>query len=122
MKCTLVPALTGTTSGTGYIAAKTVGELGGIVYLLNRPSARADSALDKLQTEVPNGQFTQVDCDLQDFQSVNAAANEILSTQTKIYCLANNAGIMDNEDMATKDGFDVQMQTNHLSHFLLTAK
>jgi len=34
--------------------------------------------------------------------------------------LCNNAGVMALEDQATKEGYDVQMQTNHLSHFLLT--
>ena len=34
--------------------------------------------------------------------------------------LCNNAGVMALKDQATKDGYDVQMQTNHLSHFLLT--
>jgi len=34
--------------------------------------------------------------------------------------LANNAGVMALADQATGDGYDVQMQTNHLSHFLLT--
>merc|ERR1712232_744150 len=33
-----------------------------------------------------------------------------------------NAGIMGTADEATKDKYDTQMQTNHLSHFLLTAK
>merc|ERR1711963_932280 len=36
--------------------------------------------------------------------------------------LCNNAGIMATKDEATEDGFDTQMQTNHLSHFLLTAE
>jgi len=35
--------------------------------------------------------------------------------------LMNNAGVMGVPDTRTGDGFDVQMQTNHLSHFLLTA-
>jgi NAD(P)-dependent dehydrogenase (short-subunit alcohol dehydrogenase family) len=34
--------------------------------------------------------------------------------------LCNNAGIMAFRDEPTIDGYDVQMQTNHLSHFLLT--
>ena len=37
-----------------------------------------------------------------------------------IYALINNAGIMAMPDEPTVDGFDTQMQTNHLSHFLLT--
>lgn len=41
-------------------------------------------------------------CDLQDFESVRKAAAEIKSQYSKIYCLANNAGIMATPDRATK--------------------
>jgi NAD(P)-dependent dehydrogenase (short-subunit alcohol dehydrogenase family) len=34
--------------------------------------------------------------------------------------LVNNAGVMALPDARTVDGYDVQMQANHLSHFLLT--
>jgi len=114
--------ITGTTSGTGYVAAQTVAEHGGEVVLLNRPSKRVDDSLEKLQSTVPTGKFTCIECDLQDFESVNKACDEIKLKYDKIYCLSNNAGIMATPDEATKDGYDTQMQTNHLSHFLLTAK
>jgi NAD(P)-dependent dehydrogenase (short-subunit alcohol dehydrogenase family) len=78
--------------------------------------------LKKLQLEVPNGKFVIVECDLQDFTSVRNAIQEIKSNYSSIYCLANNAGIMATPDRATIDGYDTQMQTNHLSHFLLTAE
>lgn len=114
--------ITGTTSGTGYIAAQTVAEKGGEVVMLNRKSSRATEALTKLKEAVPNGNFVSIECDLQDFSSVRRAAEEIKSKYKKIYCLANNAGIMATPDKATVDGYDTQMQTNHLSHFLLTAE
>ena len=65
---------------------------------------------------------THVDCDLADFDSVRRAAAQV-AAETKdsgLDCLCNNAGVMALADRATKDGYDVQMQTNHLSHFLLT--
>jgi len=52
--------------------------------------------------------------------SVKAAVEMIKSKYESIDVLCNNAGVMALEDYATKDGYDVQMQTNHLSHFLLT--
>lgn len=115
-------AITGTTSGTGFIAAETVAKHGGEVLLLNRPSPRSVSSLEKLSAAVPKGKFVPIDCDLQDFASVRKAVEEIKARgYTSIYCLSNNAGIMAMPDKRTKgDGFDQQMQTNHLSHFLLT--
>lgn len=88
--------------------------------MLNRPSSRSVASLAKLKEEVPDGKFVPIDCDLQDFVSVRKASEEIKSKYTSLYCLANNAGIMATPDEITSDGFDKQMQTNHLSHFLLT--
>ena len=112
----------GTTSGTGFVAAQTVAEKGGEVVCLNRKSQRVEDATKKLQEAVPNGKFVNIECDLQDFDSVNKAAEEVKSKYKSIYCLACNAGISMTTDTATKDGCDNQMQTNHLSHFILAAK
>lgn len=114
--------ITGTTSGTGFVAAWVVAELGGEVLLLNRPSARVTSSMEQLKSIVPEGKFVNIACDLQDFESVRRAAEEIKSKYKKLYCLSLNAGIAATPDKATKDGYDIQMQTNHLSHFLLTTE
>lgn len=114
--------ITGTTSGTGFVAARTVAELGGEAVLLNRSSDRVDRMLLSLKEAAPDGKFVTIECDLQNFGSVRKAADEIKSRYEAIYCLANNAGIMATPDEATVDGYDTQMQTNHLSHFLLTAE
>jgi NAD(P)-dependent dehydrogenase (short-subunit alcohol dehydrogenase family) len=113
--------ITGTTSGTGFVAAQTAAKHGGEVLLLNRPSQRSVASLEKLKASVPDGKFVPIDCDLQDFSSVRSAVKKIKDKGYKsVFCLANNAGIMATPDRITKDGFDKQMQTNHLSHFLLT--
>lgn len=115
-------AITGTTTGFGYIVAETVASKGANVLLLNRPSERSKVSLAKLQAAVPSASFIAVDCDLQDFDSVKKVAQTIKEDHaiSELYCLASNAGIMALPNQATKDGYDVQMQTNHLSHFLLT--
>lgn len=112
--------ITGTTSGTGFVAAQSVAEKEGTVVLLNRKSQRQVDALEKLKDAVPGGHFLSIECDLQDFASVKKAALDVQSKFMSIYCLACNAGVMMLPDTATKDGYDTQMQTNHLSHFLLT--
>ncbi|GKY97626.1 hypothetical protein MPSEU_000721000 [Mayamaea pseudoterrestris] len=117
-------AITGCTSGTGFILARTSIEKGAKnVLLLNRPSERATKAEAELKTYVKEGSTTNIEtipCDLQDMESVKSAANQIKAKYEAIDVLCNNAGVMALEDMATKDGYDIQMQTNHLSHFLLT--
>jgi len=115
-----IAAVTGTTSGTGYVCARELARLGARVFLLNRPSGRSTAALARLQAEVPGATLDAVDCDLQDFESVRAAARTVRDRVQRLDILCNNAGVMALPDQATKDGYDVQMQTNCLSHFLLT--
>lgn len=113
-------AVTGTTSGTGYVCARELAKRGATVFLLNRPSERADRALSALRNEAPDGKFEAVACDLQDFESVREAAKTIARRVDVLDVLCNNAAVMAMPDQATKDGYDVQMQTNVISAFLLT--
>ncbi len=116
-------AITGTTSGTGQVAAHTLAGLGATVLLLNRPSPRADAALREVLAAHPLARAVGVACDLQSFDSVRRAAARVRELcPDGLDALCNNAGVMALRDQATPDGFDVQMQTNHLSHFLLTAE
>ena len=115
-----VVAITGTTSGTGFICAREVAKKGATVLLLNRESERSTNALQQLQEEAPGGNFEAVTCDLQDFESVRKAAETIKAKYDVIDALVNNAGVMALKDQATGDGYDVQMQTNVISHFLIT--
>ena len=114
--------VTGTTSGTGKVAALTFAQAGAQVLMLNRPSARADAIQARLEKRFGAGSVRTLACDLQSFASVREAASQVrdVCAQAGVYALVNNAGVMAMPDEATGDGFDVQMQTNHLSHFLLT--
>ena len=121
-------AITGCTTGTGYFCAKAaISKNANMVLLLNRPSARAIDAHKKLSAHVKecnsNTIVYTVNCDLQSFKSVKKCAQmvEALCANTGgLDALVNNAGIMGVPDTRTVDGLDVQMQTNHLSHFLLS--
>lgn len=112
--------ITGTTSGTGFVCARELAKKGATVLLLNRQSERATKAMTQLQTEVSNGKFVPIHCDLQNFESVKSAIANIKYDYEVIDILVNNAGVMALKDEATSDGYDVQMQTNVISHFLLT--
>mmetsp|Transcript_26248 Transcript_26248/g.68212 ORF Transcript_26248/g.68212 Transcript_26248/m.68212 type:complete len:342 (+) Transcript_26248:21-1046(+) len=117
-------AITGCTTGTGLAAAKLFAKKGASrVFLLNRPSPRAEAALAAVQAVATDVcVVTHVDCDLTDFAAVRKAAG-IVAAATKdsgLDIMCNNAGVMALKDVATCDGYDIQMQTNHLSHFLLS--
>lgn len=121
-----VIAVTGCTSGTGFVLATTCAKKGAAhVVLLNRPSERATKAETDIKAAAAEGTVvSSVDCDLQSFASVRKAAAELRAKfgDEGIDVLCNNAGVMALEDKATVDGYDIQMQTNHLSHFLLTSE
>jgi len=87
-------------------------------------SSRADAALSTLNALGAPGKAIAVPVDLMSFDSLRAAGKKLRAdfSANGIDVLCNNAGVMAVKDEATVDGCDVQMQTNHLSHFLLTAE
>mmetsp|Transcript_55325 Transcript_55325/g.89463 ORF Transcript_55325/g.89463 Transcript_55325/m.89463 type:complete len:385 (+) Transcript_55325:69-1223(+) len=118
-------AITGTTSGLGYWAAlATVKKNASCLIMLNRQSKRSVTAEDEIRKQaLPGVAVITVTCDLENISSVHEAAanvNHIVSKFGGLDVLALNAGIMSQPDTRTADGYDVTMQTNHLSHFLLT--
>ena len=115
-----VVAITGTTSGTGHVCARELAKKGATVILLNRESERSEKSYQMLLESVPSGKFDPIACDLQSFESVRNAMKEIKSKYEVIDALVNNAGVMALKDESTEDGYDVQIQTNCLSHFLIT--
>jgi NAD(P)-dependent dehydrogenase (short-subunit alcohol dehydrogenase family) len=117
-------AITGCTTGTGYCEAMYAAKSGARVLMLNRPSERATAAETSIRMTLENGTTGTVEtiaCDLMDFESVRQAAQLVTQAvgENGLDALVCNAGIMATPDEATKDGYDTQMQTNHLSHFLL---
>ena len=125
-------AITGTTSGLGHeLARLAISKNAALILLLNRTSKRSQSSEDDLRRYLDAGDNTlpkttikTIDCDLMSFDSVRKAAAEVNRTVKPyggLHVLCNNAGIMAFDDKRTADGFDLQMQTNVLSHFLLTS-
>lgn len=114
-------AITGCTSGTGFQCALASAKKGATVIMLNRPSKRALEAEQALRKQCPSATIDSIECDLGSLESTRAAAGTVKGkyTASGIDVLCCNAGVMACADEATVDGFDVQMQTNHLSHFLL---
>ena len=104
--------VTGANSGIGLIAARELARAGGRVVLAVRDTARGEQAAATIEGE------TEVrPLDLADLDSVRGFADD---WDGPIDVLVNNAGVMATPKRRTKDGFELQIGTNHLGHFALT--
>jgi NAD(P)-dependent dehydrogenase (short-subunit alcohol dehydrogenase family) len=104
--------VTGANSGIGLVAARALARAGARVVLAVRDTAKGEQAAASIEgaTEVRR-------LDLADLDSVRAFADE---WQGDVDVLVNNAGVMAVPEQRTRDGFEMQIGTNHLGHFALT--
>jgi NAD(P)-dependent dehydrogenase (short-subunit alcohol dehydrogenase family) len=51
---------------------------------------------------------------------VRSCAKALTASEPQIHLLINNAGVMMCPKAKTEDGYEVQLQSNHLGHFLFT--
>src|SRR5436309_3958032 len=103
--------VTGANSGLGAVTARELARVGAKVILAVRNAGRGEAAAREMTGDVEVRQL-----DLQNLGSVRQFADGIDSVDV----LVNNAGIMAVPHAVTSDGFESQIGTNHLGHFVLT--
>lgn len=110
--------ITGGNSGIGLEAAKILASKGADILLCARTAAKGDPAVAAVNA-VGGGKARLILLDLADMASIHACAQTVASLTDRVDVLVNNAGVMQTPDMKTADGFELQLGTNHLGHFLL---
>ena len=112
--------ITGATSGLGLENAKVLTNKNASVVLAVRDVEKANAIKSQMQQN--KSKVIVEHLDLTSLNSVEKFSDKILSNYVFLDVLINNAGIMACPYSKTQDGFEIQMGTNHLGHFVLTAK
>ena len=113
--------ITGGNSGIGLEAAKMLAAAGGDIVIACRNPAKAATARKEIDAAGP-GSCSVISLDLSSLDSVERAADTVLEGWDSLDGLINNAGIMQTPETRTEDGFELQLATNHLGHFLFAGK
>ncbi len=116
-----VAIVTGGNGGIGLEAARMLARKGARVVLACRNAEKTEVALADLRGSVPGAALEALPLDLADLASVRAFASAFLDRHAQLDLLVNNAGVMAIPRRETADGFELQLGTNHLGHFALTA-
>ena len=112
--------ITGTSSGLGLESTRALASKGASVTMLARNDDKNAAAAEALRGQIPGADLETRELDLTSLASVRACAKGILADHAHIDVLMNNAGVMCCPFMHTADGFENQLGTNHLGHFLLS--
>lgn len=115
--------ITGTTSGTGFEAARILLSKGARVVMLNRNAEKATATINSLKEQLGDKvDVVNVVMDLAKQASVKQAAAELLGKVARIDALICNAAIAQvPRRELTVDDFESQLGVNHFGHFTLQA-
>lgn len=115
--------ITGTTSGTGFEAARILLSKGAKVVLLNRNPLKAKHCTKELRERLGNSiNVINIQMDLASQGSIKKAASEVLDSIDRIDALICNGAIAQVPiQKTTVDGWESQMGVNYFGHFTLQA-
>ncbi|TVY36669.1 putative oxidoreductase [Lachnellula subtilissima] len=117
--------VTGGTGGLGKAAILTlIKKKPSKIYVTARNPSKFQDLVNEIQVENPSMQAVSVlhllNCDLADLKTVQSAAHQVLTSPTpKLDIFIGSAGVFLAPPALTKDGYEVQFGTNHMSHALL---
>jgi NAD(P)-dependent dehydrogenase (short-subunit alcohol dehydrogenase family) len=116
-----VAVVTGASGGIGAESARALAARGATVVLGARDVAKAGKVADAIRA-AGVGTAEVAALELGSFASVRAFAERVLARHPRIDLLLNNAGVMACPFGRTEAGHELQLGTNHVGHFLLTAR
>ena len=111
-----IAIVTGGNTGIGMETTKTLASAGAVVIV---PARNVDKAKRNLE-DIPNAEIEEVD--LMNPNSIDAFADNFLSSGRPLHLLINNAGIMWVPLRRDNRGTESQLVTNYLAQFQLTAR
>ena len=116
--------VTGANSGLGLSVARELACHGARVVLACRDLDKGARAMQSLRAELPRAELALAELDLASLRSVHEFADRFLACDQDggLDLLINNAGVMAPPRRETADGFELQLGTNFLGHFALTAR
>jgi NAD(P)-dependent dehydrogenase (short-subunit alcohol dehydrogenase family) len=109
--------ITGCNSGLGYESMRTMAAHGARVIGTARTAEKAKMACDSV-----DGKTIPMVCELTDFDSIVACADQVEALDTPIDVLMCNAGIMALPKLEQVNGLEKQFVVNHLGHYILTRR
>ena len=112
--------VTGANSGLGLVTARELARAGAHVVLGCRNLEKGGRATEEIRRGVRGAEVEVASLDLADLSAVRSFADGFLEEHGKLDLLVNNAGVMAPPRRLTRDGFELQLGTNHLGHFALT--
>jgi len=117
-----VVIVTGSSSGIGLEAARVLANKKSEVIIAVRSEGKGEKATKIIIDQNSEANVKLMLLDLADLRSVELFANKFKNKYSKLDILINNAGVMMPPYGKTKDGFELQIGTNHLGHFALTGQ
>jgi len=115
-----IAIVTGANGGLGLETTAGLAQAGATVIMACRDPRRAQDALAEVRRRAPKAKVEAMALDLADLASIRAFAAAFKRKHKKLHILCNNAGVMHLPYQKTRDGFEMQMGTNHFGHFALT--
>ena len=115
-----VAVITGANSGLGFEATRELARKGATVVMAVRNTDKGEAAVARIKQELPSADLEVRKLDLGSLDSVRSFAERLKREHDRVDILLNNAGLMATPAGQTKDGFETQVGTNHLGHFVLT--
>jgi NAD(P)-dependent dehydrogenase (short-subunit alcohol dehydrogenase family) len=112
--------VTGASGGLGAETARALASRGASVTLAARDVAKAEAVAARIRQSTDQGSVDVGALELTSPDRVRAFAKRWLDENDALHILVNNAGLMASPLARSAQGFEMQLATNHLGHFLLT--